>query len=332
MVLAFIPIVIHLINRHRAKLRRFAAIDFLLLSDKRVARRLKLKQLLVLALRVALLAFLAFALSKPYIQPDALAAPSDTMAEPGAVAIIIDDSLSMAATTAEDGEEDLLTRAVAKAEALIAAGGARTSFAVIAAGEPVRSLTNGLTYDKAAARRALQRVQRQPTTDNLEGALTEAGRVLSQATEPRRKLIVLTDRAKHSWSRLSSSWAWVPMTTVDVIDLGAGEVFDNLAITSVRVTRTDVAKAPKVHFSVTVHNFGATAKTPTVEVSLGPHAVADPVTIKPGHKAVVELSVRAPSGVGKGVVSLRGVPDALVEDNTWYFTVDQSQAINVLIV
>ena len=49
MALGAIPVIIHLINRQRAKLRHFAAIEFLLLSDKRIARRLKLKQLLVLA-------------------------------------------------------------------------------------------------------------------------------------------------------------------------------------------------------------------------------------------------------------------------------------------
>ena len=52
---AAIPVIIHLINRHRARVRPFAAVEFLLLSDKRLARRLRVRQLLVLALRVLLM-------------------------------------------------------------------------------------------------------------------------------------------------------------------------------------------------------------------------------------------------------------------------------------
>ena len=83
MALGVVPIIIHLINRRRAKLRRFAAIEFLLMSDKRLARRLKLKQILVLALRVLLVMALAFALAKPYIEPDV--ATVGELSEPGAV-------------------------------------------------------------------------------------------------------------------------------------------------------------------------------------------------------------------------------------------------------
>ena len=48
------PIIIHLINRLRYRRVRFAAMEFLLTSEKRNKRRILLEQLLLLAARVVL--------------------------------------------------------------------------------------------------------------------------------------------------------------------------------------------------------------------------------------------------------------------------------------
>src|ERR1700693_3483149 len=48
------PIIIHLINRMRFKRLRWAAMEFLLKSQKRNRRRLIIEQLLLLLLRIAL--------------------------------------------------------------------------------------------------------------------------------------------------------------------------------------------------------------------------------------------------------------------------------------
>jgi len=65
--MGLIPVVIHLINRSRAQVHPFAAIEFIILSNKRIARYFKLKQLLVLLLRIVILLCLVLALSKPYL-------------------------------------------------------------------------------------------------------------------------------------------------------------------------------------------------------------------------------------------------------------------------
>src|SRR5579871_4464299 len=51
-----VPIIIHLINRMRFKRLRWAAMEFLLKSQKRNRRRLIIEQLLLLALRCLLVA------------------------------------------------------------------------------------------------------------------------------------------------------------------------------------------------------------------------------------------------------------------------------------
>ena len=54
-----VPIAIHLIGRSRAKVRRFAAIDLLLRGERRVARRTRIRQWLLLLLRMAVVLLLA---------------------------------------------------------------------------------------------------------------------------------------------------------------------------------------------------------------------------------------------------------------------------------
>src|SRR5438445_9129033 len=58
------PILIHLINRMRFKRLRWAAMEFLLKSQKRNRRRLIIEQLLLLLLRCLLIALAALLLSR----------------------------------------------------------------------------------------------------------------------------------------------------------------------------------------------------------------------------------------------------------------------------
>ena len=58
------PILIHLINRMRFKRLRWAAMEFLLKSQKRNRRRLIIEQLLLLLLRCLLIALAAFLLAR----------------------------------------------------------------------------------------------------------------------------------------------------------------------------------------------------------------------------------------------------------------------------
>ncbi|MEO1272500.1 MAG: BatA domain-containing protein, partial [Myxococcota bacterium] len=89
---AALPIIIHLINRRRAVRRKFPAIEFLLRSQKRLARRLKIRQLILLALRVSALLLIPLAMARPYIISDTGTTDADRM--PTAIVFVVDDSAS----------------------------------------------------------------------------------------------------------------------------------------------------------------------------------------------------------------------------------------------
>src|SRR3954447_25032453 len=88
-----IPLAVHLFDRRRPRPHPFAAISFVLRSQKRTASRLKLKRLLLYALRTLILLAIPVALARPEWKKRGTAA--QTARGPAATAIVLDASLSM---------------------------------------------------------------------------------------------------------------------------------------------------------------------------------------------------------------------------------------------
>src|SRR5262245_8026647 len=81
------PIIIHLINRMRFKRIRWAAMEFLLKSQKRNRRRLIIEQMILLLLRILLVLLAAFLVARFLYS----GAPSRGASH----VVIVDDTLSM---------------------------------------------------------------------------------------------------------------------------------------------------------------------------------------------------------------------------------------------
>ena len=65
LLLASVPIIIHILNRRRFKTVNWAAMEFLLRALRRNRRRLRFEQWLLLAVRCCVLFFLGLALARP---------------------------------------------------------------------------------------------------------------------------------------------------------------------------------------------------------------------------------------------------------------------------
>lgn len=72
---ALVPLIIHLLNRRRHRPMEFGAMRFIIAAHKRTRRRAQLENLLLLLLRMAAVALLAFALARPFLGGNALLAP-----------------------------------------------------------------------------------------------------------------------------------------------------------------------------------------------------------------------------------------------------------------
>ncbi|HLX62740.1 MAG TPA: VWA domain-containing protein, partial [Planctomycetota bacterium] len=91
-----LPILIHFVFKMKAPVVLFPSVRFLRQVDRKVAKRQKLQELLLLLLRCLALALLAFALAGPVIKQF-----GNTPGSAGTtVAIVLDDSYSMTARDA----------------------------------------------------------------------------------------------------------------------------------------------------------------------------------------------------------------------------------------
>ena len=90
---ALIPLLVHLFDRRRPRQVPFGAIAFVLRSQKRTASRLKLKRLLLYALRTLILLALPIALARPEWKREGVTTNSSL--GPAATAVVLDASLSM---------------------------------------------------------------------------------------------------------------------------------------------------------------------------------------------------------------------------------------------
>ncbi len=114
--LVSLPIIIHLINRLRYKRVRFAAMEFLLASQKRNRRRILIEQLLLLLLRVLMVLLVLALLGRFILDPDHLSLFQGARSHH---VVILDDTASM---QDRDGEANVFSTAKDVIRKMVAEG------------------------------------------------------------------------------------------------------------------------------------------------------------------------------------------------------------------
>ena len=83
-----VPVIIHFLFRKKSKKIRFPSLLLLKMVRKKVTRYHRLKELLLLLMRMCIIALIALALARPFIP--GFGSPGETL-----VLFVVDDSLSM---------------------------------------------------------------------------------------------------------------------------------------------------------------------------------------------------------------------------------------------
>lgn len=112
--LAAVPLVIHLLNRQRHKPMPWAAMRFVLAAYRKTRRRVQMENLLLLMLRMAAVALLAFALARPFTgRLSPLAGFTESRRD---VILVLDASAS---TGYRESVDTVFDRAVARAREIV---------------------------------------------------------------------------------------------------------------------------------------------------------------------------------------------------------------------
>ena len=328
---AGVPILIHLINRHRALVHRFPALRFLLMADRRTARKFRLYQLLLLALRVLALLLLALLLSQPRWGGEeasaALALP------PQATVLMLDNSLSM---QYRDGQETRLQRAKALAGQFLEGIAAPDSALVL----PLVTVEEDaepplLSADATALWDQIRAVTASHAEVNVAVAVQRATEILRESTAPRRRLMLLTDLTVNGWESFrGSDLPRVPEDlVVHVIRLGSPERDANALVTEIRITEPPFIEETPLDVTVLVRNRSdEPVHSLRVDLLIGGEAVGQQLTdLAADEEVAVPFRIVAPeAGLHWGEVRLQG--DAFSEDDRFYIALQTVAPARVLVV
>ena len=259
---ASLPVLIHLIGRKRAPNVYFAAFDFLMAVNKRLARRERLRQLLLLLLRTAAVVALAMAAARPMPLQHAAAATANRR-----VALVVDTSGSMAYK--RDGST-LLDRAKKQGREVLSHLQPGDGITLVVAGAEVRAHASVPTLNHSEVRTALDAIEAPEGVADLGGAIDKA---LSQMGSDGSgvSLVVLSDLSQNSFDHLRPT-AMDPPPEIHLVDAAERRTptpLGNLAVERVTVERSADSAAER-QFKVVVRNHGGEAVTARpVELRIG---------------------------------------------------------------
>lgn len=189
--LAALPVLFHLFLRLRRQTRVFPSLLFFLAADPHLHARRRIREWLVLALRTLVIALTIAALARPQWRGAGGAGEV-------AVALVLDNSASMAAADAEGRSR--LQRAVAAAQAILEDPAVRRAGILLTVDDASVPLPRGLVEDPAVWRATLDAVRPTHTAGRPGRALHRAAVLLSGKPSTLAELHLFTDAQAGEWS------------------------------------------------------------------------------------------------------------------------------------
>ncbi|MEX2130419.1 MAG: BatA domain-containing protein [Pseudohongiellaceae bacterium] len=319
---ALIPIAIHLIRKEKPPKLMFSTIRFLKKTSKKLVLFQQIQQWLLLLLRAALIALLVFAFARPLFN-QSVSRLLDT--EPQSVVILLDASMSMAYGERFDNAKDAVLDLL---DAL--SPGDEAALVVFAAG--VQSLQE-LTTDTDSLRSTVQNLG-QPgfgVTRFLPN-LRLADQMLAASRYENREIFLVSDFQQTGLTDAEAGFKLAPGVRFNGIDVG-DDASSNLVLTDVRSPEQLLEGVEQQSILARVRSTGAVhlqqaEVTLSVDGSLVDRRQADLTNTS---EAVVTLTAGFDSsGTRVGQVTVNG--DNFSVDNSFYFTVDVSPRISVLLI
>jgi hypothetical protein len=327
---AAIPIVVHMINRRKATRQEFPALQLLMESNKKEASSIKLRQWVLLALRVLLVVALALALAKPYFLSDQGVTASERL--PTAVVFVVDDSASMQAEgTQNQSWWEAASEHFDEQVSELRPWDEATLITTSRTDGPVTRFASG--HDKI--KDAFSQLAPTDASTDLSEALLAASDLLSSSQLPSKRIVVISDFSRGGFPKSPQIETKIPY---DVRQVSAREdtenVPNNLALTAVDYEQEHSGKGGVWTISATVKNHGAEdQKGVELGLNIGGDDIAGGLVDVPAGKSATHTFRHRFEGAGvrHAFVELVG-EDSLSVDDRFYFVVDLKERIRVLLV
>ncbi len=321
---AAIPIAVHLQGRRKAKTVRFAALDYLLGTDKRLAKKLVLRQIALLVARVLICLIIPLILSKPYAS---CAKQGPLVATgPQAAVLLIDNSITSGYTI--DGQS-LLQRSLASARDILLQLGHEADVAIVTT---TTSKSDELSRDHLVLAEGLSKIEGSYKTSNMSDAIARSSQLLAGSGHAKKTIFVLAAPTRQAFPNSLTSPGGPNIRVVSPVGDGR-EQLGNVAITDLQV-RGDVNIGDRgVSITPQVKNFGAKPKTVRLALKIGGKVVAQgELSLKAGESKKKRFSANLGETMRRAEISVSLEEDALVADNERFVVVDSREQVPVLLV
>jgi hypothetical protein len=300
---AAVPIALHLFKRQPEPIVPFSAVRFLHHAPVEESQKRRLRELILLALRITALVLLALAFARPYLNNAGglTAAPVRIVA--------VDTSFSMSAPGQFERARRLAREAVKAASANEWVG--LVSFSDSA------DLIVPPSSDRILALAAIDRMEPGFGATRYRHAL---GRAVQALAQHRGHIVVVTDLQRSGWE--GADQGSVPSrVSVEVADVGGPGA--NLAVTALRREGREAVAV--------VRNAGGLAQNGRARLTIDSQPAADvPFTVAGGASKEIRFAVPLPP-TGVAAVTVND-STGYAADNTRYLVLDPPQAPSVLAV
>lgn len=339
-----VPALIHLLHRGRQERLPWAAMQFLVESQRKYQRWVNLKQLLLLLARMAVVGVVALLVAQPLLRANWATLFSQ---RPVYHLVLLDDSYSM---TDRDQSGSAWLSALAVLDRLVATTAARSQsghLAVIKFSDVLHSpqgkpelFEASITAENAEQLRTQIAAWRPSETDaQLIDALAESIEHLNRQPPQRETILhVLTDFRRRDWKDTAAIERQLEVLSaktagVELVHCASGP-HENLAITELAVDAGVEAADVEIWFRLSVRNYGTKRADqvvadiiqdgrPQMAVSLG--------QVTPGQTVTKRFRATF-AGAGDHWLAAQLEPDSVELDNTRYYAAHLPAHQRVLVV
>ena len=319
-----LPVLIHLVRRERSEVVPFSSLMFLLKIPKRMIRQQMLKNLLLMALRLLLIALLVGVFARPYLVQSATSNGPQIGQGRGFV-MLLDNSYSM---NYGQNFDKMKTEALSRINAL--SGGDR--MAIVSFNDSATVLAPA-TNDKGKLRAAVDVLEPTSLGTRYFDAFSVADRLLSQFAGQQQNLIVISDFQRTGWNRSSRENVIGHDVKVETVSVGVADS-TNVGIDNVSVDSTSFVRTYAGRIVARIHNYRRD-KEVSVPVALlinDKEEARKTVIVPPSGTGLAEFAgFDLALGFAKGKIKIMA-DDPLPQDNEFVFGIERREKLNVLIL
>lgn len=341
LALVGIPLLIHLIRRRKLKIVPWAAMEFLRQSQKKQRRRLRIEELILLALRMLIVALAALAFARPVLRQ--IGVPLLSQNTHVYAVIVLDNSFSMDASGADNKRS--FERAQAAALEIVnkvLRDGDAASLVLLS--DKPEAAVDAPSFDRALLRRRIQAAQVSDRgTDYHAGAQT-VDRLLRSSKIPVKEVYWITDDQADAWAssrKDSAHAAWTELAKLarlTWVSAGPPESDrENLEVETPTVGSELVTPQLATRIEARIFNHGVKPRNDVLV-----HLIVDGspkgstrVSVPPGGSATAQFIhqfVRTGSHAGSVTLNDAKHIDSLEHDNSAPFVVRVRDRVKVLVL